>query len=110
MFVSVVGGDYSQTRSVKILWFGFIGAGNLIGNQDSPIATSVTTDPIEDLNFPVVTVCPPKDILKAGNGTLSEHQKMILREAANKIFEGKAHSECVKTILAHCSASTSSYL
>ena len=43
-------------------------------------ATSITTLPINDLDFSIVTICPPKgcntalylDLVKAGNGSLSE--------------------------------------
>ena len=77
-----------QTKSAKALWavivcLGFIGAGYLITKsykdwQDNPIATSITTPPIDNLDFPTVTVCPPKDsntaiyhdLVKAGNKTL----------------------------------------
>ena len=94
---------FFQTKSAKIIWFlvvclGFIAAGILIGKsykdwQKNPIATSITTHPIDDLDFPVVTVCPPKgtdtalyhDLVKAGNGTLSEKDRKILIEG-NKII------------------------
>ena len=29
--------------------------------QASPIVTTITTHPVDDLDFPTVTVCPPKD-------------------------------------------------
>ena len=82
-----------QTKSAKILWLvvvcvGFIGAAILIGKsyqdwQENPIATSITTHPIDDLDFPSVTICPPRDsntalyhdLVKAGNGTLSDENK-----------------------------------
>ena len=67
---------------------GFIGAAILIGKsyqdwQENPIATSITTHPIDDLDFPSVTICPPRDsntalyhdLVKAGNGTLSDENK-----------------------------------
>ena len=60
---------FIQTRLAKILWFlvvclGFIASGILIGKsykdwQENPIATSITTHPINNLDFPIVTVCPP---------------------------------------------------
>ena len=77
-----------QTKSAKILWLGlvclgFTGAGILIGKsdmewQEKPIATTITTYPIDDLQFPQVTICPPKDsntglyhdLVKAGNRKL----------------------------------------
>ena len=109
---------FFQSKSVKFMWLGivclgFIGAGYLIGKsykewQDSPIATSITTYPIKDLDFPIVTVCPPKDsntalyhdLVKAGNGTLSDKQRTSLRESAYKIFMEKTHKNHVKKIMA----------
>ena len=100
------------------MWFwivvaGFIGSGILIGKsyhawQESPIATSIATHPIEDLDFPIVTVCPPKDtntalyhdLVKAGNGSLSDKQRTSLRESAYKIFMEKTHKNHVKKIMA----------
>ena len=96
------------------MWLGlvclsFIAAGHLIGNsyknwQENPIATSITTHPIDDLDFPNVTICPPKDsntalfhdLVKAGNGTLSENDKMTLRYAAFDIFMQQTHVDHVK--------------
>ena len=107
-----------QTKSAKVLWvlavcLGFIGAGILIGKsykewQEHPIATSITTHPIENLDFPNVTICPPKDsntalyhdLVKAGNGSLSDSKRKTLKEAANEIFMGKAHKEYVKKMSA----------
>ena len=108
---------FLQTRAAKILWFGvvclgFIGAGILIGKsykewQDSPIATSITTHPIDNLDFPVVTICPPRnsntalyhDLVKAGNGTLSDKDKNTLKGAAQDIFLEEAHAEYAKKIV-----------
>ena len=110
--------SYPQTRSFKILWtivviLGFLGAGLLIGKsykewQESPVATSITTRPINDLDFPIVTICPPKgsntalyhDLDKAGNGSLSEKDKTALKESAFKIFMEQSHKEYVKRMLA----------
>ena len=103
---------------MKILWFclvclGFVGAGILIAKsykewQENPIATSITTHPIDDLEFPNVTICPPKDsntalyhdLVKAGNGTLSDENKQKLRHAAYDIFVRKPHEEYVNKMLA----------
>ena len=107
-----------QTRSFKVLWtgvviLGFTGAGLLIGKsykewQESPVATSITTHPIEELDFPIVTICPPEgsntalyhDLVKAGNGSLSEEDKKALKESAFKIFLELSHREYVKRTLA----------
>ena len=103
-----------QTRLAKILWtvlvcLGFITAGYLISKsynewQASPIATSITTHPIDDLDFPVVTICPPKDsdtalyhdLVKVGNGTLPDYNKEKLKRASYKIFLDQAHKDYVK--------------
>ena len=107
----------SQTKSAKTLWFlvvclGFIGAGILIGKsykewQDKPIATSITTHPIDDLDFPNVTICPPKnsntalyhDLVKAGNGYLSGEHKKWLRKAAYDIFIEDTHKDYAEKML-----------
>ena len=83
--------------SVVIL--GFVGAGYLIGKsyyewQESPISTSITTKPIDDLDFPVVSICPPRgshtalyhDLVNVGNGSLTERDKHVLNESAHEIF------------------------
>ena len=107
----------TQSKSVKVLWLlitclGFIGAGFLIAKsynewQKNPIATSITTKPISDLEFPVVTVCPPKDsntalyhdLVKAGNSTLTEKDRQSLKSAAFDIFMEKSHKDYVKSML-----------
>ena len=101
--------NFSQTSRAKLLWFGivcvgFFGAGYLISKsyfawQESPIATSITTHPIDNLDFPIVTICPPKDsntalypdLVKAGNRTLSYEVLKILKGAAYEIFMGGTH-------------------
>ena len=103
-----------QTKTAKIFWvgvvcLGFIGAGILIGKsyyswQENPITTSITTHPIEDLDFPVVTICPRKgsntglyhDLVSAGNTTLSEEDRNLLKAAAYKIFMEASHKTYVK--------------
>ena len=92
---------------------GFIIAGILIGKsykewQEHPVATSITTHPIDDLDFPKVTICPPKnsntalfhDLVKAGNATLSDESKITLRKTAYDIFIEQTHYEYVKNMLA----------
>ena len=71
--------------------------------QEHPIATSITTHPIEDLHFPKVTICPPRDsdtalyhdLVKLGNGTLSEEDRQTLKDAAKRLFLEEAHMEYV---------------
>ena len=94
-----------QTRTAKVLWSGivclsFIVAGILIGKsykdwQESPIATSITTHPIGNLNFPVVTICPPKDsntalypdLMRADNGSLTEDDRKSLQSSIREIVK-----------------------
>ena len=42
------------------------------------MATSVSTFPIENLNFPTVTVCPPRDTDTSLNIFLEMAEKMVL--------------------------------
>ena len=83
----------SQSKVGKSLWcmivcLGFCGAGYLIQSsysswQDSPVAASITTHPIADLDFPTVTVCPPKgshttlnyDLMKANDTSLTKEDR-----------------------------------
>ena len=75
--------------------------------QEHPIATSITTHPINDLDFPVVTVCPPKDsntalyhdLVHVGNGTLSEDDKAVLKEVVLDVFMAKTHRKYLKDML-----------
>ena len=78
---------------------GFLGAGLLIGKsyvewQKSPVSTSISTLSISDLEFPNVTVCPPKgsntalnyDLMKADNHLMTEQQKKTLSQDAHYVF------------------------
>lgn len=107
----------AQTNAAKILWlfvvlFGFIGAGILIGKsykewQENPIANSISTHPIDDLDFPIVTVCPPKDsstaiyhdLIKAGHGNLSEESTQTLKREVYEIFIKQDHKNYLKQML-----------
>ena len=100
-----------QTKLVKFAWFfivctGFLFAGVIINNsyakwQESPIATTISTKPISDLEFPVVTVCPPKgsntalnyDLIKADNVTLTTADRDRIREKTFQIFIESSHEE-----------------
>ena len=76
--------------------------------QENPIATSITTHPIDDLDFPNVTICPPKnsntalyhDLVKVGSGSLSDENRETLRRAAYEIFIENSHKEHVRKMLA----------
>ena len=87
----------------KFLWLlvvclGFIAAGIIINEAYIPnkesVATSITMHPLADLDFPMVTVCPPKgshtalnyDLMKADNNSLTEKERITLRAKVQKLF------------------------
>ena len=61
----------SMRKLTSIFWIlvviaGFTGAGVLIYQAfqdwaDSPVKTTIETEPIAKMTFPTMTVCPPKD-------------------------------------------------
>ena len=96
-----------------IVFIGFCGAGYLINSsysdwRDSPVATSITTHPISELDFTTVTVCPPKgshtalnyDLMKADNDSLTEQDRLGLIEKAHEIFIKPSHLEYIETMIA----------
>ena len=93
---------------------GFLGAGYLINRSysewlKSPVATSITTHPIADLDFPTVTVCPPKgshtplnyDLMKADNDSLTEDERKDLKLALFEIMMEPTHQAFIKSMLAN---------
>ena len=86
----------APSKLSKIFWFlivlaGFSCAAYLISSsyadwQASPIATSISTHPISQLDFPTVTVCPPEgsntvlnyDLVRAKNITLTDKDRQTL--------------------------------
>ena len=91
---------------------GFASASFLIGKsylgwQQSPITTSITTRPIEQLDFPVVTVCPPlgsntalfHDLIKADNNSLSQDDRKKLKEDLHEIFLKSSHNYFTHSML-----------
>ena len=98
-----------QTKWGKIAWsfivcLCFFSAGYLIHSsysawQESPVSTSITTHPIADLDFPIVTVCPPKgsntalnyDLMQADNNSLTEEDREAMKKAVNDIFLEPSH-------------------
>ena len=96
-----------------IVCLGFCGAGYLIHSsysawQASPVATSITTHPIDDLDFPTVTVCPPKgshtalnyDLMKADNDSLTQQDREDLKEAVFRNVIKPSHEDYIRTLLA----------
>ena len=63
--------------------------------QKSPVSTSITTHPLDNLNFPTITVCPPKgsntalypDLMKADNDSLSDDDRQQLMVSIKNIAE-----------------------
>ena len=62
--------------------------------QESPIATTITTHPLATLQFPNVTVCPPKDsntalypdLMRADNSSLTEDDRESLRSSIQELL------------------------
>ena len=80
-----------------VIW-GFTGAGLLIQQSFSswavsPISTTIETLPISELEFPNVTVCPPRksftnlnpDIVRSGKISLNEGQRQALSEQVSEV-------------------------
>ena len=75
-------------KFVRILWIliviaGFIGAGFIINEsfqnwQDSPVTTTIETLPKSQIEFPKVTVCPPKGTFTNLNYDLMMTKNMTL--------------------------------
>ena len=107
-----------QTYLEKCAWFtvvisGFVIAGLLIGKsynewQKSPFSTTITTHPIEKLDFPTVTVCPPRgsntalnhDLMQADNDSLTDNDRKNSNNAAYQIFMEPFHLEYNHNMLA----------
>ena len=97
----------STTRKwVKLFWIvvvvsGFVGAGYIIKESfdswaESPVKTTIETLPMDELKFPKVTVCPPKntftdlnyDLIMTENITLTEEMRdEMFRYAVDVINE-----------------------
>ena len=109
----------ANRRLVRLLWIcvviaGFTGAAVLINQSfsswaDSPITTTIETLPISELEFPNVTVCPPRnsftnlnlDIVRSSEISLSEEQRRALSEQVSEVVltsnmekKWKDYSEC----------------
>ena len=88
---------------VRLLWVcvvitGFTGAAVLILQSfaswaDSPITTTIETLPISELEFPNVTVCPPRnsftnlnlDIARSSKISLSQRQRQNLSQQVSEV-------------------------
>ena len=106
-----------QTKVERCVWFvivclAFASAGIIIGRslsdwQDSPIATSITTRPLEELAFPQVTICPREgtntalnhDLIKAENNSLNGESRATLQKAAYDIFTTSTYQKYIDAII-----------
>ena len=76
--------------------------------QSDPVSTSITTNPIADLDFPTVTVCPPRtthtalnyDLMRADNKSLSDEDRVSLKTQIFEILTQPSHEEYIKTMVA----------
>ena len=104
----------APSKRSKIFWLlvvivGFSSAFYLINDsyndwQASPIATSISTHPISELDFPTVTVCPPEDsntalnydLARARNITLTDKERQALVNLTKEMLIDKPSSDFVK--------------
>ena len=93
----------ANRRLVRLIWIcvvitGFTGAAVLIHQSfaswaDSPITTTIETLPISELEFPNVTVCPPRnsftnlnlDIIRSSKISLSQRQRQNLSQQVSEV-------------------------
>ena len=93
----------ANRRLIRLFWIcvvitGFIGAAVMIQQSfsswaESPITTTINTLPIYELEFPNVTVCPPRnsftnlnlDIVRSSKLSLSEGQRQALSEQVSEV-------------------------
>ena len=86
----------TTTRQLRLLWIcvviaGFIGAAWLINESfeswaEQPVSTTVETFPIKDVQFPKVTVCPPKNTLTNINPDLIISENLTLDDRTRDEF------------------------
>ena len=72
------------------------------------MATSIATHPIADLDFPTVTVCPPKgsntalnyDLMKADDTSLTKNDRENLKNETFNLFIVKSQQDYIKAMVA----------
>ena len=72
------------------------------------MATSISTHGIADLDFPTVTVCPPKgshtalnyDLMRADNNSLTIQDRENLMNEVYNILVKPSHQEYIRTMVA----------
>ena len=103
-------------KYVRLFWSivvmaGFTGAGILIYQsfqswEESPVKTTIETRPIEEMTFPKVTVCPPKntytdlnyDLVMTKNKTLNETIRNELTYYALELLNDNLHNTIMKNL------------
>ena len=85
-------GKYAKIFWILIVFAGFIGASLLIKESfdswyESPIKTTIETLPISEINFPKVTVCPPKNTFTDLNYDL-----MMTENLSTSLYPKRAES------------------
>ena len=93
-----------SSKTGKALWMaiviaGFCTAGYLINDsykewETTPVATSISTHPIDTLPLPIITICPPEhsntalnvDLVKAGNISLTKADREALVNVSRQFF------------------------
>ena len=76
--------------------------------QTSPISTSISTHPLDDLDFPTVAVCPPEnsntalnyDLMRAANHTFSKEERDRLVEVVWDTFAREEHKSFAEEMIA----------
>ena len=95
-----------------VVCVGFLGAGILIYRsynkwQESPIETTITTHPLDDLDFPMVTVCPQKgsktalnyDLMRADNDSFSDEMRTNLKDYVWKNLVQDQHMNYIEEMM-----------
>ena len=108
-FISTAPSKVSKLFWVMVVFFGFSTAFYLINSsyndwQASPIATSISTHPISELDFPTVTVCPPEgsntalnyDLVRVHNITLTDKDIESLVNVTTQILIDKPSQDFVQ--------------
>ena len=94
----------AKSKEAKVAWVAivvvcfaiaaYIISGSYKDWQQSPVSTTITTHPITELQFPTVTVCPPRGSNTAMNYLLdniwddnfTEYERQTLKDIAREVF------------------------
>ena len=106
----------NKKARVKLLWIlvvvaGFTGAGIIIYQSfkswdESPVRTTVETQPITDITLPKVTVCPPRmtftnlnyDLMMLNNKTLDNDTRNELIEYAVTLIQDHIYNDALHNL------------